>query len=135
MDDYFDFIDVIEQQLENEQMDRLPKRYLRDLPSSFEFYSDSEFKQRYRFRKNTVRYILLPLVADGYVDHNNRGLPVPPINQLFTALTFFATGEFQVMYLPHMYAYITLLFFTACCWRYISPKSRVYFEHNKKGDY
>lgn len=45
-----------------------------------------------------MRDILLPLDQEGYVAHNNRGLPIIPINQLFTALTFFATGEFQVRY-------------------------------------
>ncbi|KAJ8968810.1 hypothetical protein NQ314_002072 [Rhamnusium bicolor] len=66
-DDFFDFLNVVDEQLENEQVDRLPKRYLLDLPSPFEFYSDTEFKLRYRFSKNTVRDILLPLVAEGYI--------------------------------------------------------------------
>lgn len=95
-DDFLDFIDAVEE-LEDVLVDRLPKRYIRDAPSPFEFYADTEFKRRYRFSKNTVRNILLPLVSEGYVAQNNRGLPITPIIQLFTALTFFATGEFQVM--------------------------------------
>lgn len=37
VDDYFDFINVVEDQLENEQVDRLPKRYIRDIRSPFEY--------------------------------------------------------------------------------------------------
>lgn len=109
-EDYFDFINVVEEELENEPEDRLPKRYIRDTPNPFEFYSESEFKRRYRFSKHTVRDVLLPLVSEGHMLQTSRGLPVSPINQLFAALTFFGTGEFQVSSLVYHFICIIHVF-------------------------
>lgn len=60
-------------------------RYIRDMENPFEFYSEIQFKKRFRFRKEVVRDILLPMV---HVREpmTNRGLPVPTlIGLLFVA--------------------------------------------------
>lgn len=75
---------------------RAPKRYIRDWIDPFEFYSNKEFKRRFRFNKNTVLHGILPKIEEGLARINNRGLPVPPIYQLLICLRFFATGSFQV---------------------------------------
>lgn len=44
---------------------RAPKRYLRDYQNPFEFYSEWEFKRRFRFSKNSVILGILSLVEEG----------------------------------------------------------------------
>jgi len=39
---------------EEEKDVRAPKRYIRDWIDPFQFYSNKEFKKRFRFNKNTV---------------------------------------------------------------------------------
>lgn len=39
---------------------------------------------------------ILPLIEEGLVKINNRGLPISPALQLLIALRFYATGSFQV---------------------------------------
>src|SRR5580765_4273475 len=73
---------------------RAPKRYLRDYQNPFEFYSEWEFKRRFRFSKNSVMFGILPLV--GLARINNRGLPISPILQLLICLRFYSTASFQV---------------------------------------
>lgn len=88
---------------------RAPKRYIRDATNPFEFLNEYEFKRRYRFTKNIVRNVLLPLVLNDLDKANQRGLPINPLFQLLVALRFYATGNFQVislfLYLLHFYRY------------------------------
>lgn len=74
---------------------RAPKRYIRDWVNPFEFYSNREFKRRFRFNKDSVLYGIQPKIEEGF-RNNNRGLPIPPIFQLLICLRFYATGSFQV---------------------------------------
>lgn len=74
---------------------RIPKRYIRDAENPMEFYSNEEFKIRYRFTKNTVIDLIFPLI-DWPEITNNRGLPIPSILMLLATLLFYATGNFQV---------------------------------------
>ena len=75
---------------------RLPKRYLRDMDDPLTFHSEQEFAIRYRFRKNTVVEVLLPLVHIQLAAMDNRGLPILPMLQLLLALRFYATASYQV---------------------------------------
>lgn len=49
-----------------------------------------------RFSKETVVDVLLDLITN--ISYStNRGLPIPPILQLLTALRFYASSNFQVI--------------------------------------
>lgn len=75
---------------------RVPKRYIRNEDDNpMRFYTDHEFKKRYRFSKETVQHIILPLL-DNIQYINRRGLPVSPLMMLLISLRFYATGTFQV---------------------------------------
>ncbi|XP_020299384.1 putative nuclease HARBI1, partial [Pseudomyrmex gracilis] len=74
---------------------RVPKRYIRDWINPFQFYSNREFKRRFRFNKESILYGILPKIEEGLANINNRGLPVPPVFQVLICLRFYATGSFQ----------------------------------------
>jgi len=92
-DDFLEFIDYAE---DVQEIVRIPKRYIRDKENPVEFYSEKEFRSRYRFSKAMVVEVLLPLIVHRFVRVNNRGLPISPLIQLLTCLRFYATGSFQV---------------------------------------
>nr|CAD7204764.1 unnamed protein product [Timema douglasi] len=54
-----------------------PKRYLRDAENPVKFYSDREFIRRFRFSKDTVVNVIVPLLTGP--NQNARSLPVPPL--------------------------------------------------------
>ena len=93
--DLLEFIEFVDMLVEENNF-RIPKRYIRNMENPLEFYSEGDFRDRYRFTKNTVVNTILPLVSDGLIKVNNRGLPFSPIIQLLTCLRFYATGNFQV---------------------------------------
>lgn len=76
--EFFDFLDFF---VEN-GVQRIPKKYIRDMDNPVEFYRDDEFKNRYRFSKLTVMEVILPLVGDRLNNVNNRRLPFPPLIQI-----------------------------------------------------
>jgi len=80
--------------LENRHMWRLAKRYIRDWENPIEFFDDIAFKKRYRFSKEAIIDILLPLVNWRLRRCNNRGLPFSPLMQLLITLRFYATSSF-----------------------------------------
>jgi hypothetical protein len=74
----------------------VPRRYIRDADNPLVYYNYNEFRRRYRFYKEIVLNIIMPLVfANDPL--NQRGLPVPPIIKITTALRFYATGSFQLV--------------------------------------
>lgn len=76
---------------------RKPKVYIRHEYNQDPYnLCNGEFKKRYRFSKNTVKNVIMPLIADKLSHFNNRGLPIPPEIQLLIALRFYATGSYQV---------------------------------------
>ena len=79
-------------------VDNVRKRYIRDRPKDnpVEFYNDIELKKRFRFDKETVIEIA-HLFEDRLTKTNNRGLPVPPIMQLLTALKFYAIDMYHTL--------------------------------------
>jgi hypothetical protein len=97
--------DEDEEDEDDERAIRVPKRYFRDYQNPFEFYSESEFKKRFRFRKNCIMFGILPLVEEGLAKINNRGLPIPPVIQLLICLRFYSTASFQVCKF-YIYTYI-----------------------------
>jgi hypothetical protein len=58
------------------------------------YYSDNELHQRYRFSRQTIRYITR-LVADEISPATNRSHAVSAINQVLITLRFLASGSFQ----------------------------------------
>ena len=91
MDDS-DFDEYVE--FYNENMLWQNKRYFRDVENPLEMYNDQQFKRRYRFNKNTVVDVLIPLI--GNFNTSMRGLPIPPLLKILVALRFYATASFQV---------------------------------------
>lgn len=89
------FVDELEEREEN--IVRVPKRYIRDGHNPFQFYDEKEFKRRFRFSKEAVTHGLLPKVEEGLAKINNRGLPIAPVLQLLVCLRFYATASFQVI--------------------------------------
>jgi hypothetical protein len=81
---------------EDERDLRAPKRYIRDGQNPFEFYTDTEFKRRFRFSKDSVLHGILPRIQHELVKVNNRGLPIAPVMQLLVCLRFYATANYQV---------------------------------------
>nr|CAD7435405.1 unnamed protein product [Timema monikensis] len=97
LDNLDDIDDVIEGlvDLEEDVTNLIPKRYLRDIDNPLEFYSEDEFRMRFRFSKDNVVNILHPLVEDLLKKPDQRGLPLPSIQKLMLALRFYATGNIQ----------------------------------------
>jgi len=92
-----DFIEnEIHENNEENQPERVPKRYIRDALNPFEFYDELQFKRRYRFSKESVEYGILPKIEQSLAQIINRGLPIPPRMQLLICLRFYATASFQV---------------------------------------
>uniref|UniRef100_A0A8D9B6G5 Uncharacterized protein n=1 Tax=Cacopsylla melanoneura TaxID=428564 RepID=A0A8D9B6G5_9HEMI len=63
-------------------------------------FSDAEFRDRYRFDKDTVHHILGEIRGRILNPRNRRGLPLSPMDQLLIFLRFCATGCFQVSRYP-----------------------------------
>nr|CAD7394179.1 unnamed protein product [Timema cristinae] len=57
--------------------------------------TSAEFIRRFRFSKDTVVNVIVPLLAGP--NQNARGLPVPPLIKVITALRFYGTGSFQTV--------------------------------------
>ncbi|KAJ8939892.1 hypothetical protein NQ318_023232 [Aromia moschata] len=95
MDEYFEYLDILaEDNLDNR---RVIKRYIRDNEKPVEFYNTEEFRKRYRFQKDTVVNVVLPLIKEDLQRPDNRGLPIPPLIQLLLCLRFYATCSFQMV--------------------------------------
>nr|CAD7193722.1 unnamed protein product [Timema douglasi] len=71
-----DLVDLVEA---SGVIDKLsePKRYLRDAENPVKFYYDREFIRRFRFSKDTVVNVIVPLLTGP--NQNAHGLPVPPL--------------------------------------------------------
>ncbi|XP_060846164.1 uncharacterized protein LOC132925817 [Rhopalosiphum padi] len=84
-----------------ENNERVPKRYIRDMQNPIDFYDDKEFFNRFRFSKTTVLQSLMPLVFNDieaeFNDNSMRGLPIPPLLKLLAVLRYYRTGNFQIV--------------------------------------
>ncbi|XP_022203737.1 putative nuclease HARBI1 [Nilaparvata lugens] len=59
----------------------------------FNYFSDEEFKERYRFCKETVIFISEKIGVQ--VINDNRGKPLDKLEQILIVLRFYTTGSFQ----------------------------------------
>lgn len=75
-------------------MPKIPRPSMSDRQSPVQVYDDTQFRARYRYCKETVLELLgiLSLQAS----RNNRGLPLPPIQQLLLTLCFYGAGTHNV---------------------------------------
>ncbi|XP_050500857.1 putative nuclease HARBI1 [Diabrotica virgifera virgifera] len=92
-----ELLERIDHIVEENHLERIRKRYIRDMENPMEFYQDVEFRRRYRFNKDTVADTILPLVFEDLRKPDNRGLPIPPMLQLLTCLRCYATCNFQLV--------------------------------------
>ena len=70
------------------------KRYFRDVENPLVMYNDQQFKRRYRFKKNTVVDVRLPLI--GNFNKTMRSLYISPLLKILVALRFYATDSSQI---------------------------------------
>lgn len=71
-------------------------RQIRERSDLYNYYTDEEFKRRYRLSKACVEN-LLRRFEDDLIKETNRNYPVSPMNQLLGTLRFYATGSFQAV--------------------------------------
>ena len=72
---------------------RIIEHPIKDWMNPLEAYSNVKFKRKFRFEKEVVRNVLLPLVGDSLESHSGKYLS--PLIQLMVALRFFASNSFQ----------------------------------------
>ena len=94
MSDLVDFIEFVD--YARRYRDVGPRRYLRDYSDPFTKYSVGEFHARYRFTPESIKSVILPMLASDLRKPTKRGLPFAPEIMLLLTLRFFATGSFQV---------------------------------------
>ena len=78
-----------------EIIEMLALRVFRDRTNPFEMYSEEEFKQRFRFKKQIVHLLLHLISSDlehGLPNNNNF---IPPILQIAVAFTFLRNRAFS----------------------------------------
>ncbi|KOB53836.1 Uncharacterized protein OBRU01_25937, partial [Operophtera brumata] len=95
MSDLLDFIEFVDYARRFRQVG--PRRYLRDYSDPFTKYSVQEFHARYRFTPESVKNVILPMLASDLSNPTKRGLPFAPEIMLLLTLRYFATGSFQKM--------------------------------------
>ena len=71
------------------------RRYFRDHQNPMEIYSAEEFRCRFRFRKETIRDIIMPQIIADLTNPTRRNHALTPIQQLCCALRFYASGSYQ----------------------------------------
>ncbi|XP_033763351.1 putative nuclease HARBI1 [Pecten maximus] len=69
-------------------------RLIMDRQNPLELLSDEEVFRRFRFRPDTIVYIV-GLVADSITHRTLRSVSLPPLLQVLICLRFLATGAFQ----------------------------------------
>lgn len=80
----------------NDVLFAVRRRYIRNTENPLEFYNQRQFSLRYRFTKNVVIQIILPIQRQLELP-SRRGLPIPPVLCLLITLRYYATGSFQVI--------------------------------------
>ena len=82
------------------EVDRVQRRRFTDRQNYFRYFSDEEFKARFRFKKATVME-LLHLFGHELEALAGRNEPISPLNQILITLRFYATGAFQQLLGDH----------------------------------
>ncbi|ENN70196.1 hypothetical protein HUJ04_002928 [Dendroctonus ponderosae] len=75
----------------------IPRRYIRDMDNPLEKFTEADFRRRFRFSKEIVQNVLLPLVGHQREQITNRGLPVPLIIGLLLTLQFYGSGSLRII--------------------------------------
>ena len=75
----------------NRRADRV---FIHEIDDLLMYYSDNELHQRYRFSRQTIRYIT-GLVAEEISPTTNRSQSVSATKQVLITLRFLASGSFQ----------------------------------------
>jgi len=70
-------------------------RIITDRSNTIKSLSELEFCMRYRFKKDTVMYILNIISKDLDKCGPKRGIQIPKILKLLVAIRFYASGTFQ----------------------------------------
>lgn len=70
------------------------KRVIRDRMNPLENYSGDEIFDRFRFRPQTV-YFIMERIAPTLTHNTTKNFALPPVLQLLTCLRFLATGAFH----------------------------------------
>ena len=91
-DDFFG-LDIMQYEQQNQPRVRKRKVY-QPLIDPRETMSDYDFKRHFRFSKDSVGR-LTDLLAEDLELETNKGLPVPPLEQVCVALNHFGGGHFQ----------------------------------------
>ena len=73
---------------------RAERIFRREIDDVLLYYSDEELVRRYRFGRQTIRYITR-LVEDEISPATNRSQPVSAIQQVLITLRYLASGSFQ----------------------------------------
>ncbi|KAI5635137.1 DDE superfamily endonuclease domain-containing protein [Phthorimaea operculella] len=97
VDAFFDEVGALGELGLNDIIPRQHNIYLRNIKNPFQFYSDQEFRDRFRFYKETVRDHVMPLISFDRSSQWLRGLPIPAETQMAAALRYYATGSFQAV--------------------------------------
>ena len=69
---------------------------MRNCINPLNFITIENFKRRFRFSKDFVKYGILPKLKNEIVRDNNYNLLMSPLHQLLICLRFYAIGNFQV---------------------------------------
>jgi hypothetical protein len=80
----------------DEEEDRNPRRYraLKNRIHPFEIFDDQEFKMRFHFEKQTIRW-LCDLIGPDLEPATQRRKSISALNKILLTMRFFATGAFQ----------------------------------------
>ena len=73
---------------------RAERIFRREIDDVLMYYSDNELHKRYRFSRQTIRYIT-SLIEDEISPTSNRTKPVSATKQVLITLRFLASGSFQ----------------------------------------
>jgi hypothetical protein len=89
----FDYVEEINDQ-EEEENELLPiPKQIRTRLDAMTYYSDTEFRDRFRMRKETVMLLLQEIVSE--IPYINKNFCVNPCTQLLITLRYLSTGTFQ----------------------------------------
>ena len=72
---------------------RADRNYRRDIRDVLQYYTDSELRERYRFGRQAIAFIVT-LVKDEISPPTKRSCSVPATKQVLITLRFLATGSF-----------------------------------------
>ncbi len=95
MEDYLDLGHHLAQLYDMQPHEHIP-RQIRDRSNPMEEFGDDDFFVRFRFDKDTVRYIcdLVIVNLQRRQDHTEH---IPPLLQLLMTLRYYASGTFQIV--------------------------------------